>query len=278
MAHLHQDRISALLVDDDHELAGMVLELLLREGVTAEHAPTGAAGLAALRRGAPDVLLLDVMLPDANGLDLCRRLRADGCELPILMLTARGDPMDRVLGLEMGADDYLAKPFEKRELVARVRALLRRRQPVAPATPDLHCGALTVHPLRREVSVQGQPVPLSSIEFKLLVELIRTPGDPVSREQLSAAVQSGGYRPLDRTVDVQVGRLRKRLAAVLPGLDWIETVRNEGYALVARSVAPDLAPAFPRQAPGTQEPPGRSQGEYRSPQGRSLPDEPPAPD
>lgn len=267
-----------LLVDDDIELANMLVVLLAREGIEAQAAFTGEAGRLAMRSLAPDVVLLDMMLPDANGLDLCREWRSADRELGILVLSARGDPMDRVLGLEMGADDYLAKPFEKRELVARVRALLRRRQPVAPATPDLHCGALTVHPLRREVSVQGQPVPLSSIEFKLLVELIRTPGDPVSREQLSAAVQSGGYRPLDRTVDVQVGRLRKRLAAVLPGLDWIETVRNEGYALVARSVAPDLAPAFPRQALGTQEPPGRSQGEYSSPQGRSVPDEPPAPD
>lgn len=267
-----------LLVDDDIELANMLVVLLAREGIEAQAAFTGEAGRLAMRSLAPDVVLLDMMLPDANGLDLCREWRSADRELGILVLSARGDPMDRVLGLEMGADDYLAKPFEKRELVARVRALLRRRQPVAPATPDLHCGALTVHPLRREVSVQGQPVPLSSIEFKLLVELIRTPGDPVSREQLSAAVQSGGYRPLDRTVDVQVGRLRKRLAAVLPGLDWIETVRNEGYALVARSVAPDLAPAFPRQALGTQEPPDRSQGEYNSPQGRSVPDEPPAPD
>ena len=106
--------------------------------------------------------------------------------------------------------------------------------------------------------MQGQPVPLSSIEFKLLVELIRKPGDPVSREQLSAAVQSGGYRPLDRTVDVQVGRLRKRLAAALPGLDWIETVRNEGYALVARNVSADPASALPPQAWSSHEPPPAS--------------------
>ena len=271
-----------LLVDDDIELANMLVVLLAREGIQAHAAFTGEAGRRAMRSLMPDVLLLDMMLPDANGLDLCREWRSADRELGILMLSARGDPMDRVLGLEMGADDYLAKPFEKRELVARVRALLRRRQPTAQASPDLHCGVLTVHQLRREVSVQGQPVPLSSIEFKLLVELIRTPGDPVSREQLSAAVQSGGYRPLDRTVDVQVGRLRKRLAAALPGLDWIETVRHEGYALVARSVAPDPASVLPRPALTTpltpHEPPGRSQGENRSPQGRTFPDESPAPD
>ena len=232
--NLHQDRISALLVDDDHELAGMVLELLQREGVTAEHAPTGAAGLAALRRGAPDVLLLDVMLPDANGLDLCRRLRADGCELPILMLTARGDPMDRVLGLEIGADDYLAKPFEPRELVARVRALARRRRQ-AERRSQLQFGELRIDLLGRHASWASTPLALTSTEFKLLATLAGQPGQAVSREALSAAVQPGSYTPLDRAVDVQVARLRKKLRAPPGGPDWIETVRGEGYVFTGRS-------------------------------------------
>ena len=232
-----------LLVDDDVELGSMLLLLLSREGIQAQAVHTADAGRRALAANRPALVMLDMMLPDANGLDLCRQWRQADPDLGILMLSARGDPMDRVLGLEMGADDYLAKPFERRELVARVRALLRRRQPVpVPVTvpaADLHVGALTVHLMRREATVRGLPVPLTSIEFKLLAELIRTPGQPVSRQRLSAAVQSGAYRPQDRTVDVQVGRLRRRLMAAMPGIDWIETVRHEGYALVARGGLPD---------------------------------------
>jgi len=179
-----------------------------------------------------------VMLPDANGIDLCRRWHEAHPELGILMLTARGDPIDRIVGLEMGADDYLPKPFEKRELVARLRALLRRRKPPAAAAAAadsvLSFGTLRIDLLRREVSVAGQVVPLTSIEFKLLLELTRRPGQAVTREHLSQAVQAGGYRPLDRSVDVQVGRLRRRLAGVVGGSDWIETVRGEGYAFVPR--------------------------------------------
>ena len=181
------------------------------------------------------MVLLDVMLPDANGLDLCRRWHATHPAIGILMLTARGDPIDRVLGLELGADDYLPKPFEKRELVARLRALLRRKAPAAAIpTTQWAFGRLTIHLIRREVLVDGRVIPLTGIEFKLLIELARQPGEAVSREQLSDAVQAGAYRPLDRTVDVQVGRLRRRLGHVMPGSDWIETVRGEGYAFVPR--------------------------------------------
>jgi two-component system phosphate regulon response regulator OmpR len=226
---------SILLVDDDVELATMLVALLAREGWFAHAVHSTSAGQQALLERAPSVVVLDMMLPDGNGLDLCRRWRHADPDLAILMLSARGDPFDRVLGLEMGADDYLSKPFEKRELVARLRALLRRRQAAGAGQADLQFGALTVHLARREVSVHGQPVPLSSIEFKLLAQLVRHLGAPVSREQLSAAVQSGAYRPLDRTVDVQVARLRRRLAAALPGGDWIDTVRGQGYAFVPRA-------------------------------------------
>jgi DNA-binding response OmpR family regulator len=180
-----------------------------------------------------------VMLPDANGMELCRRWRGLYPGVGLLMLTARGDPFDRVLGLELGADDYLAKPFEKRELVARLRALIRRQATVVqtPVT-QWQFGNLTIELLRREVWVDGQVVELTSIEFKLLVELARVPGQAVSRQQLSNAVQASAYRPLDRTVDVQVGRLRRRLAQMAPGSDWIETVRGEGYAFVPRGEAP----------------------------------------
>ena len=224
-----------LIVDDDAELSAMLVRLLQAEGWAAQTALTAAQAHQAIARQPPDVVLLDVMLPDANGLELCRRWRASHPAIGILMLTARGDPIDRVLGLELGADDYLPKPFEKRELVARLRALLRRKAPAAAIpTTQWDFGRLAIHLIRREVLVDGRAIALTSTEFRLLVELARQPGEVVSREQLSDAVNAGSYRPLDRTVDVQVGRLRRRLAAVAPGQDWIETVRGEGYAFVPR--------------------------------------------
>ena len=228
------DRNSVLLVDDDAELAAMVCELLRREGLRATHAATGAQGLALLQSMAPDVLVLDVMLPDTNGLDLCRRLRAQGTDVPIMMLTARGDPIDRVLGLELGADDYLGKPFEPRELVARVRALARRRRAEQRRT-QLVFGSLQIDLLARRAVCAGTPLALSSTEFKLLSALAAQPGQPLSRETLSAAVQPGNYMPLDRAVDVQVARLRKKLRAAPGGVDWIETVRGEGYIFTGRA-------------------------------------------
>ena len=225
-----------LIVDDDAELSEMLVRLLATEGWMARCALSGAQAEQSMAVNLPDVILLDVMLPDASGMDLCRRWRSAHPELGILMLTARGDPFDRVLGLELGADDYLPKPFEKRELVARLRALIRR-QTTSTQMP-LQFGSLSVNVMRREVLVDGQVIPLTNIEFKLLVELARSPGKPVSRQQLSEAVQAGAYRPQDRTVDVQVGRLRRRLAQALQGSDLIETVRGEGYTFVPRTAGP----------------------------------------
>ena len=225
-----------LIVDDDAELSEMLVRLLHGEGWIAQCALSAAQAEQLMAVSLPEVVLLDVMLPDASGMDLCRRWRSAHPELGILMLTARGDPFDRVLGLELGADDYLPKPFEKRELVARLRALIRR-QTTSTQLP-LQFGSLSVNVLRREVLVDGQVIHLTNIEFKLLVELARSPGKPVSRQQLSEAVQASAYRPQDRTVDVQVGRLRRRLAQALQGGDWIETVRGEGYTFVPRTVGP----------------------------------------
>ena len=178
------------------------------------------------------------MLPDANGFEVCRRWRAAYPGLGIVMLTARGDPLDRVLGLEIGADDYLPKPFEARELVARVRALLRRQAPGRAESPQLRFDGLTIDLLKRDVQVgtamATRSVGLTSVEYKLLVALARVPGRPRSRAELSEAVQSGGYRPLERTVDVQVARLRRKLAEAAPGSAWIDTVRGEGYVFVPR--------------------------------------------
>ena len=223
-----------LIVDDDAELSGMVVELLQREGWATHAVLTGGDGERALAGRHPELVLLDVMLPDANGYDLCRRWRAQVPALGIVMLTARGDPMDRVLGLEIGADDYLAKPFEARELVARVRALLRRAAPGRAESPLLRFNSLVIDLLRREVRVGELALALTGVEFKLLVALAREPGRTFSREALSEAVQAGSYRPQDRTVDVQVARLRRKLQEVRPGTDWIDTVRGEGYVFVPR--------------------------------------------
>ncbi|HSV46405.1 MAG TPA: response regulator transcription factor [Ramlibacter sp.] len=223
-----------LLVDDDAELSGMVAELLAREGWSSHCVLTGGDGERALAERQPELVLLDVMLPDANGYELCRRWRAAHPALGLVMLTARGDPMDRVLGLEIGADDYLAKPFEPRELVARVRALLRRAAPGRAEAPLLRFDGMLIDLLKREVQAQGRTLSLTSVEFKLLVALARTPGQPLSRERLSDAVQAGRYRPQDRTVDVQVARLRRKLREASPGNEWIDTVRGEGYVFVPR--------------------------------------------
>ncbi|CAN5389865.1 response regulator transcription factor [soil metagenome] len=224
---LPADPVTVLMVDDDAELCSMVGELLQGQGLQMRSAGTAALGLAALGQGQPDGLLLDLMLPDANGLDVCRRLRASGHDLPILMLTAGGDPFDRVLGLELGADDYLGKPFEPRELVARIRALARRSQSARRST-QLRFDGLSLDLLARRAACPAGALPLTSSEFKLLVALASQPGISVSREALCAAVQPGSYMPLDRAVDVQVARLRKKLAAA-GGREWIETVRGEGY-------------------------------------------------
>jgi two-component system phosphate regulon response regulator OmpR len=234
-APISPETVTVLMVDDDAELSAMVAELLQSQGMQVHRAGTATQGMAELARLQPDVLLLDLMLPDANGLDVCRRLRETGHDLPVLMLTARGDPFDRVLGLELGADDYLGKPFEPRELVARVRALTRRLQSAARRT-QLRFDGLTVDLLARRATCQNEPLPLTSIEFKLLVALASRPGISLSRQELSAAVQPGSYMPMDRAVDVQVARLRKKLKPAPDGREWIETVRGEGYVFTGSRV------------------------------------------
>jgi DNA-binding response OmpR family regulator len=238
---------SVLIVDDDAELSAMLVRLLRDEGWTVQAAFSAAQANQSLSWGLPSVVLLDVMLPDASGIDLCRRWRNAYPALGILMFSARGEPIDRVLGLELGADDYLPKPFEKRELIARVRALIRRQMVATEDTPTRRqFGNLQVDLLRREVLIDQCVISLTSIEFKLLVELTRVPGQAVSRRVLSDTVQAGNYRPQDRTVDVQVARLRRKLAQAMPGCDWIDTVRGEGYAFVPRAV--DTRPQNDAQA------------------------------
>lgn len=225
--------IQTLLIDDDFELAGLIAELFRREGLGWQHEATSASGFKALKTNCPDVLLLDWMLPDGNGLDLCRQIRQQGLQIPILMLTAKGDPIDKVLGLELGADDYMTKPFDPRELIARVRALARRAGS-ARQTTHMRFDGLELDLLARRASHQQQTLPLTSAEFKLLWTLASQPGLVVSRDALNAAIQPGGYMPLDRAVDVQIGRLRKKLMTIAGGEQLIETVRGEGYCFTGR--------------------------------------------
>jgi DNA-binding response OmpR family regulator len=223
-----------LLVDDDAELTEMLASYFNAEGFDVTVAGSREQAWEAMSASRPDLLVLDLMLPDGNGLHLCRRIRADDAVLPVLILTARGDPLDRVLGLELGADDYLSKPFEPRELLARVRALLRRAG-VHGETAASHIvfGQFELDLNQRQLHVGPTEIALTTIEFKLLCALLQTPNRAVSRQALAAAVQPGSYRPLDRAVDVQVTRLRKKLREASNGRDVIHTVRGEGYALVA---------------------------------------------
>jgi len=223
-----------LIVDDDAELAAMLVRLFSREHWATQTVLTAGDAERALSQLRPDIVLLDAMLPDGNGFDLARRWRAAYPALGVVMLTARGDPIDRAIGLEIGADDYLPKPFEPRELVARLRALLRRTSPGRGDTTVLRFVGLSIDILKREVTAGTRVVALTSVEFKLLVSLARQPGAPLSRDALSEAVQAGGYQPQERTVDVQIARLRRKLREASPGAEWIDTVRGEGYVFVPR--------------------------------------------
>jgi DNA-binding response OmpR family regulator len=229
-----------LLVDDDHELARLLREYLEPHGVFLDHV---AEGLQALERLAasgehPDIVLLDVMLPGIDGLEVCRLLR-DRYDLPIVMLTARGEDADRVAGLDLGADDYVPKPFNPRELLARMRAVVRRARPrPSPATEVLQVGDLVVDVPAHKAAVAGRDLSLTSFEFRVLVVLARRAGDTVTREELAGAVlpKNGPYDPsVDRSLDVHVSHLRHKMGDDGKEPRRIRTVRGVGYALVKLS-------------------------------------------
>jgi two-component system, OmpR family, phosphate regulon response regulator OmpR len=232
-----------LMIDDDLRLAAMVSSYLAGAGCRVAHAADAAAGLAALQ-AAPsefDLVLLDLMLPDADGLDVCRRIRA-GTDVPIVMVTARGDTADRIVGLELGADDYLPKPFEPRELLARIRAVLRRRavasspsSPSSTAAADvLRFGRLEIDRGAREVRVDGQPRPLTSHQFGLLVAMAERAGRVLSRDQLMELVRGEPLEAFDRSIDVHVGRIRAAIEDDPRHPRRVITVRGAGYVF-ARS-------------------------------------------
>ncbi|HEV8254815.1 MAG TPA: response regulator transcription factor [Vicinamibacteria bacterium] len=219
------DRV--LMIDDDASLAGMLREYLAPLGVALTSAPTGAAGLDLLRRGGFDALILDLMLPDADGLDLCRRIRADSA-VPILMLTARGDEEDRIVGLELGADDYLPKPFNPRELLARLRALLRRRGG-GGAPARLRFGRLEIDRDARVVRVDGQERPLTAYQFDLLCALADSAGRVLSRDALLDRVRGAGPEAYDRSIDVHISRIRSAIEDDPRRPRRILTIRGTGY-------------------------------------------------
>lgn len=224
-----------LMIEDDARLAGMVADYLAPHGFVLRHAPSAQAGLAMLQQDSPAfaLILLDLMLPDTDGLEVCRQVRALAAPLrsiPVLMLTAKGDPFDRVIGLEIGADDYLPKPFEPRELLARLRAVLRRPPLASDAQSRvLRFGRLEIDLGARAVLLDRVARALTAYQFDLLVVLAERAGRVLSREQLIDAVKGESFDPFDRSIDVHIGRLRAAIEDDVKQPRRILTVRGAGY-------------------------------------------------
>ncbi|MBZ5682934.1 MAG: response regulator transcription factor [Acidobacteriia bacterium] len=220
-----------LVIDDDVELCSLVSEYLQAEGFAVECVHDGERGLQKATAGGYMLTVLDVMLPGINGFEVLRRIRATS-RLPVLLLTARGEDVDRIVGLEIGADDYLPKPFNPRELVARIRAVLRRTRsdgkPANPAPEILRVGEVELDPATRTVRNEGKPVDLTSVEFNLLEVLLREAGHVVPRERLVNAVLSRKFSPFDRSIDMHVSKVRKKLGDTESD-EHIKTVRGVGY-------------------------------------------------
>jgi DNA-binding response OmpR family regulator len=223
-----------LMIEDDLRLADMVSTYLGQSGYQVAHAANAQAGLSNLQTHPAELVILDLMLPDMDGLEVCRRIRALPGELartPVLMLTAKGDPMDRIIGLEMGADDYLPKPFEPRELLARIRAVLRRQGDgaVKAATTLMRFGSLEIDRDARIVTVAGRPCELTSYQFDLLVALAERAGRVLSRDQIMEAVRGRELEAFDRSIDVHMGRIRAAIELDAKTPKRILTVRGVGY-------------------------------------------------
>jgi two-component system response regulator CpxR len=227
------DRPRILVIDDDLELCELLADLLGQEGFEVESENDGAAGLASAAAGSHALVVLDVMLPKLTGFEVLTRLRQSS-RVPVLMLTARGEDVDRIVGLEMGADDYLPKPFNPRELVARVRAIYRRAAAASSPSPQaesLVAGDIAVAPAARRVLIGGEEVKLTTAEYDLLEALVRKAGVVVSREDLTRQVLGRRLSAFDRAIDMHVSNLRKKLGPGPGGSERIKTVRNAGYIL-----------------------------------------------
>ena len=221
-----------LVVDDDAELWQLVTRFLAREGFEISWAPSGGVGIERAIAENYSLVILDVMLPDTDGFDVLRRIRQQS-RTPVLMLTARGDTLDRIRGLEMGADDYLPKPFDPAELAARIRAILRRSAPHGPASAAIAIGDVEIDGGARTVNRRGAPVDLTTVEFDLLAALMRVAGSTVSRQDLVRNVLGRDFSPFDRSIDTHVCNLRRKLGPLENGGERIKGVRGAGYLYAA---------------------------------------------
>jgi len=217
-----------LIVEDDHNTAALIATYLQREGFTTQTSHDGAEALNLARQQPPGFVILDVMLPQVDGWEICRELRKFS-DVPILMLTAREEEIDRVLGLSLGADDYVVKPFSPRELVERVKAILRRTTRLAKAESLFTHNELSLNTEQRRVTLAGQTIDLTSVEYKLLQALMSVPGKAFSRDDLLNHIYAGGESVIDRVVDVHIGHLRQKLSDDPAEPRFIETVRGFGY-------------------------------------------------
>jgi len=226
------DKVRILLVDDEPDLRHMVRQYLEADGFSVAEADNGTAALDFLRTASPDMVLLDVSMPTPDGFEVLQAMRRT-TDIPVIMLTARSEEIDRVLGLTIGADDYVTKPFSPRELVARIRAVLRRRLPTTERSPDsLRFNGLEIDSTSRETTVDGSPINLSALEFDLLAGLAAAPGRVLTRGQLLEKVWGWDYFGADRVVDVHIANLRKRLGDEASNPRFIATVRGVGYKFV----------------------------------------------
>ncbi len=217
-----------LLIDDDVELCELLNSWLSQEGFQVRACHDGSSARKALAELAPAAVVLDVMLPDGSGLELLKQLRSEHAELPVLMLSARGEPLDRILGLELGADDYLAKPCDPRELTARLRAVLRRSHPVAVAG-QMELGDLCFSPARGVVSIDQHDINLTVSESRLLEALMRQPGEPLEKQELAQIALGRKLTLYDRSLDMHVSNLRKKIGPHADGRPRIMALRSRGY-------------------------------------------------
>ena len=229
-------RSRILIIEDDKDIVELVRYNLEKDSFQVVACSDGVLGLAHLKKSSPDLLILDLMLPKLSGLEICKEIRRDDKlnRLPILMLTARGEEADRVVGLELGADDYVTKPFSPRELVARVKALLRRVQPPGDEAKLLEVGLLRVDPVSYRVQREGKTLPLSTLEFRLLYYLASRPNRVFSRDQLLDAVWGSDRFVTPRSVDVYVRRLREKVEQNPEKPEYLKTVRGAGYLFETR--------------------------------------------
>jgi phosphate regulon transcriptional regulator PhoB len=230
-------RQRVVIIEDEADIVEMVRYNFRKEGFEVESHGRGREGLEALRRNPPDVLLLDIMLPDEDGFAICRKLRTEDRlkSLPVIFLTARGEEVDRIVGLEIGADDYVVKPFSPRELLARVKAILRRQARAAVVDEPIEVRALRLDPGTHDVVVRGAPVDLSALEFRLLYFLASHPRQIFTRERLLDEVWGRDTAVTVRTVDVHIRRLREKIEAQPDSPEYIGTVRGAGYRLLAEA-------------------------------------------